>query len=161
MRLVSSISPAYVLLMHLRSTCSPGPSSTPASIQVEDQCHVLLVVRDGGLCRPHCSRQQESWGFLGGSVEKNPPANAEDTGSIPGPGRPHMPWSNLIRASQLLSLCPKAREPQLPSPRAATPEAHVAKSLCSATREATTMRSRLATTREKPVQQRRSSTANK
>ena len=55
-------------------------------------------------------------GFLGGSVEKNPPANAEDTGSIPGPGRSHMPRSNLIRASQLLSLCPKAREPQLPSP---------------------------------------------
>jgi len=26
-------------------------------------------------------------GFLGGSVEKNPPANAEDAGSIPGSGR--------------------------------------------------------------------------
>ena len=32
--------------------------------------------------------------FSGGTVVKNPPANARDTGSIPGPGRSHMPWSN-------------------------------------------------------------------
>ena len=33
-------------------------------------------------------------GFPGGAVVENPPANAGDTGSIPGPGRSHMPWSN-------------------------------------------------------------------
>ena len=33
-------------------------------------------------------------GFPGGSVVKNPPANAGDTSSIPGPGRSHMPQSN-------------------------------------------------------------------
>ena len=44
---------------------------------------------------------------------KNPPANAGDVGSSPGPGRSHMLRSNL------------AREPQLLSPRAATTEAHV------------------------------------
>ena len=32
--------------------------------------------------------------FPGGAVVKNPPANAGDTGSIPGPGRSHMPRSN-------------------------------------------------------------------
>ena len=32
--------------------------------------------------------------FPGGAVVKNLPANAGDTGSSPGPGRPHMPWSN-------------------------------------------------------------------
>ena len=32
--------------------------------------------------------------FLGGSVVKNPPATAGDTGSIPGPERSHMPQSN-------------------------------------------------------------------
>ena len=32
--------------------------------------------------------------FPGGTVVKNPPANAGDTGSIPGPGRSHMPRSN-------------------------------------------------------------------
>ena len=33
-------------------------------------------------------------GFPGGPVVKNPPCNASDTSSIPGPGRPHMPQSN-------------------------------------------------------------------
>ena len=32
--------------------------------------------------------------FPGGAVVKNLPANAGDTGSIPGLGRSHMPWSN-------------------------------------------------------------------
>ena len=33
-------------------------------------------------------------GFPGGTVVKNPPANAGDTGASPGPGRSHMPRSN-------------------------------------------------------------------
>ena len=32
--------------------------------------------------------------FPGGAVVKNPPSNAGDTGSSPGPGRSHMPRSN-------------------------------------------------------------------
>ena len=32
--------------------------------------------------------------FPGGAVVKNPPADAGDMGSSPGPGRSHMPWSN-------------------------------------------------------------------
>ena len=32
--------------------------------------------------------------FRGGAVVKNPPANAGDMGSSPGPGRSHMPRSN-------------------------------------------------------------------
>ena len=32
--------------------------------------------------------------FCGGTIVKNPPANAGDMGSSPGPGRSHMPWSN-------------------------------------------------------------------
>ena len=32
--------------------------------------------------------------FPGGTVVKNPAANAGDTGSSPGPGRSHMPQSN-------------------------------------------------------------------
>ena len=38
--------------------------------------------------------QEESLGFPGGPGVKNPPCNAGNTGSIPGLGRPHMPWSN-------------------------------------------------------------------
>ena len=34
------------------------------------------------------------WDFPGDAVVKNPPANAGDTGSSPGPGRSHMPLSN-------------------------------------------------------------------
>ena len=34
------------------------------------------------------------WGFPGGSVVKNPPANAGDMGLIPDPARSHIPQSN-------------------------------------------------------------------
>ena len=60
--------------------------------------------------------------FPGGAVVKNPPANAGDMGSIPGPGRSHMPQSNKACALQLLSLHSRAHEPQLLSPLAATRE---------------------------------------
>ena len=66
-------------------------------------------------------------GFPGGAVVKNPPANAGDAGSIPDPGRSHMPWSNYTCAPQLLNLCPRARVPQLLSPCATTTEARVPK----------------------------------
>ena len=59
-------------------------------------------------------------GFPGGAVVENLPANAGDTGSSPGLGRSHMPWSNWAREPQLLSL-------------------HIW-SLCSATREAAIVR---------------------
>ena len=36
----------------------------------------------------------ENLGFHGGAVVNNPPAKAGDTGSIPGPGRSHVPRSN-------------------------------------------------------------------
>ena len=55
-------------------------------------------------------------GFPGGSVVKNLPANAGDTGPIPGLGRLYVPQSNKARASQLLSLCSGAWEPQLLKP---------------------------------------------
>ena len=58
---------------------------------------------------------------------KNPPANAGDTGSSPGPGRSHMLWSNEARVPQLLSLSSRACEPQLLSPCATTTEARVPK----------------------------------
>ena len=51
---------------------------------------------------------------------ENLPANAGDTGSSPGLGGSHMPWSDWAREPQLLSLCDW--------------------SLCSATREAATVR---------------------
>ena len=61
---------------------------------------------------------KSSLDFPGGSVEKIPRANVGDAGSIPGPGRFHMPGSNWTRALQLLSLCARAQKLQLWSPRA-------------------------------------------
>ena len=63
-------------------------------------------------------------GFPGGTVVKNPPANAGDTGSSPGPGRSHMPWSNQAREPQLLSLCSRAHVPQLLDPTRLVPVLH-------------------------------------
>ena len=37
-------------------------------------------------------------------MDKNPPANAGDTGLIPGPGRFHVPQDKEAHAPQLLSL---------------------------------------------------------
>ena len=81
------------------------------------------------------------WGFPCGSVIKHLPASVGDKGSIPGPGRAHMPWSIYARVPQLLSLCSEARELQLLSPCTSTPEALLPQPPCSATKEATAMRS--------------------
>ena len=50
-----------------------------------------------------------STGFPGGSVVKNLPANAGDMGLIPGSGGSRMPWSNQVRAPQLLSWYSRTR----------------------------------------------------
>ena len=42
----------------------------------------------------HATTKDPTWGSPGDTVVKNPPANAGDTGSSPGPGRSHMPRSN-------------------------------------------------------------------
>ena len=64
--------------------------------------------------------EKKTEGFPGGAVVESPPADAGDTGSCPGPGGSHMPWSGWAREPWLLSL-------------------HV-QSLCSTAGEATTVR---------------------
>ena len=56
--------------------------------------------------------KEEILDFPGGSVVKNPPANAADMGSSPGLGGSHMLQSNYACAPQVLS------------PHATTTEAH-------------------------------------
>ena len=56
--------------------------------------------------------------FPGGAVVKNPPANARNMGSIPGPGRAHMPQSNWARLPWLLSLRTATTEACAPTGRA-------------------------------------------
>ena len=54
--------------------------------------------------RPSTSRIGKMvWDFPGGPVVKNPPANARDMDSIPGPGRFHRPLGSQARVLQLLS----------------------------------------------------------
>ena len=49
-----------------------------------------------------CTTKLQSLGFPGGSVVKNVPANAGETGSIPGWGRSHMWWNTTTQQLQLL-----------------------------------------------------------
>ena len=58
--------------------------------------------------------------FPDGAVVKNPPANAEDTGSSPGLGRSHMPRSSQAYEPQLLS--PRATTTEARTPRACAPQ---------------------------------------
>ena len=61
------------------------------------------------------SFKELSRGFPGGAVVKNPPANAGDRGSSPGPGVSHMTRSNEARVPQLLK--PARLEPMLRNKR--------------------------------------------
>ena len=69
-------------------------------------------------------------GFSGGSVVKNLPVNAQDTGLIPGPGRSHVSQSKEAHVPQLLSLYSKSLGNEVT-------EACMPQCLCSITREAT------------------------
>ena len=81
----------------------------------------ITKVETGHRLSPHQLKEKkevklkkiEQKGFPGGAVVKNPPANAGHTGSSPGPGRSHMPWSNWAHEPQLLSPLSRAHEPQL------------------------------------------------
>ena len=55
----------------------------------------IMWVRAVHFSKRQCLSNKETlWGFPGGAVVKNPPANAGDTGLSPGLGRSHMPRSN-------------------------------------------------------------------
>ena len=51
-----------------------------------------LRLKENNLVTGYCKTVSE--GFPGGAVVESPPADAGDTGSSPGPGRSHMPWSS-------------------------------------------------------------------
>ena len=78
---------------------------------------------------------------------KKPPASVGDTGSIPDAGGPHVPQRNYARAPQLSSVCCRAQELQLLSPKAVATEASAPWSPWSTAREAAAMRSAQTTNR--------------
>ena len=54
------------------------------------------------------------WDFPGGTVVKNPPANAWGTGSIPSLGKSHVPWSPCVTTTG--AHAPRAHAPQQEKP---------------------------------------------
>ena len=66
-----------------------GPNLTPGS-----QWEISSVEPGRGRDKGGAQRAKGDTGFPGGPVVKNPSANARDAGSIPGPGRFHMPQAN-------------------------------------------------------------------
>ena len=68
------------------------------------ECHCLL--RTGSI---HIYKLMRwCWVFPGCPVVKNLPCNARDTGSIPSPGRSHMPWDKSLCATATELTCPRA-----------------------------------------------------
>ena len=67
---------------------------------------VLSVVEEISLMHavftPSQSHTNGPWDFPGGTVDRNLPANAGDTGSTPGPGGSHMLWNHWAPEPQLL-----------------------------------------------------------
>ena len=76
--------------------CTPSPCQKGRPRASRSGCFQMVFI----LCS--CMRRQllkydlkkEFEGFPGGAVVENLPANAGDTGSSPGLGRSHIPWSN-------------------------------------------------------------------
>ena len=68
----------------------------------------LSVGKVPGQSKREKERQERD--FPGCPVVKNPPANAGDTGWVPGMGRFHVQRSHWARVPQLLSLCSTTRE---------------------------------------------------
>ena len=73
---------------------SPGVIGMPVSLRREPWL----------LCWRYNILKVLFWDFPGGAVLESLPATAGDTGSSPGPGRSHVPWSNYARVPRLLSL---------------------------------------------------------
>ena len=60
--------------------------------QVTSRSHCLQYLVTDGMYTS--DKTEHMLDFLGDAMDKNPSANAGAMGSIPGPGRFHMPWSN-------------------------------------------------------------------
>ena len=84
------ITPRNQLLLvddHLGLGIVPNPKHQPHHLSIY---HFTF----NPLWLPRSSIKIKMQDFPGGTVVKNPPANAGDTGSNPGLGRSHMPRSN-------------------------------------------------------------------
>ena len=87
------------LLTHTHETIDVRQKTVQVLFLFSKKVNELVFGRVGTKGGRHLQHQstvcQETVsGFPGGAVVKNPPANAGDMGSSPGPGRSHIPRSN-------------------------------------------------------------------
>ena len=54
----------------------------------------MTAAKEGEVLTVRSKEKLSPWDFLGGQVVGNLPANAGDTGSIPGSGESYMAWGN-------------------------------------------------------------------
>ena len=76
--------------MHCHVRVLQGSSKTPVTNSGMQRRAITYWMYRQHKLEAHC---KVVLGFPGGSVVKNPPADAGDVGSVPGPGRSHMAWS--------------------------------------------------------------------
>ena len=95
---------------HVSSLPAPRPSLRGEG----SQAHILLVPTWGQtFSGSGPSTLKPSGDFPGGAVDKNLPASAGNTDSIPGLERFHKLWSNSAREPQQLRLCATTTEAQV------------------------------------------------
>ena len=83
------MAPTHGTLLDSRS---PGALLTQLFHLIKYVLSALCVYDTEFECRTYSDERHGD--FPGGAVVKNLPANSGDMGSIPGPGRSHMLWSN-------------------------------------------------------------------
>lgn len=92
------------------------------AVEMHFICKILVTVMNFFNSKKGCPQD-----FPSGRVDGNLPANVWKTGSIPGSGRLHLPWSNKPPSPQLQSPHSRDRKPQVLSTSTATTEARVAR----------------------------------
>ena len=75
-------------------TLGPGPCTGTWIFSQANLSLVLFTTPQAGQSLKMLLQECQNWDFPGGTVVKNPPASAGDTGSSPGPGRFHVLQSN-------------------------------------------------------------------
>ena len=98
--------------MTIHSQTGRKPYSLGTGTSSQGNNLLLLHTRNSTRPTNESKESKVPFGFPGGSVVRNPPANAGDASSIPGPGRSHMPWSNQAGAPQLSSRGATTTEPK-------------------------------------------------
>ena len=69
-----------------------SPEKNPFKCEIQPNSASLLIIQSC-VTKHSPIKENDYCNFPDGPVVKNPPANAGDTGSIPGPGGSHRPWS--------------------------------------------------------------------